>query len=90
MWACTFKQLSSKTALARRLAPAPPAIVAEGLRKTFKIPHHQYSTFKERVMRPLRTRSFDELQAVDDISFTIAKGEFFGIVGRNGSGKSRC
>jgi ABC-type polysaccharide/polyol phosphate transport system ATPase subunit len=70
------------------LADAPPAVVADGLRKTFRIPHHQYSTLKERVMRPLRTRSYDELKAVDDISFSVAKGEFFGIVGRNGSGKS--
>ena len=32
--------------------------------------------------------SYDELRAVDDMSFEIREGEFFGIVGRNGSGES--
>jgi ABC-type polysaccharide/polyol phosphate transport system ATPase subunit len=84
----TVPAVDSEATGAERLAGAPPAVVADRLRKTFRIPHHQYSTLKERVMRPRRTRSYDELHAVDDISFTIAKGEFFGIVGRNGSGKS--
>jgi ABC-type polysaccharide/polyol phosphate transport system ATPase subunit len=84
----TATAIGSPASDAARLAEAPPAVVADGLRKTFKIPHHQYSTLKERVMHPLRTRSYEELKAVDDISFTVARGEFFGIVGRNGSGKS--
>lgn len=39
-------------------------------------------------MHPFRSRSYDELRAVEDVSVEIARGEFFGIVGRNGSGKS--
>ena len=73
---------------AERLAAAPPAVVVRGLRKSFEIPHHQYSTFKERVLHPFAARTFDELKAVDDVSFDVRQGEFFGIVGRNGSGKS--
>ena len=73
---------------AARLAAAPPAVVVEDVTKCFRIPKQAYSTFKERVLHPRRSREFDELRAVNDMSFSVAKGEFFGIVGRNGSGKS--
>jgi ABC-2 type transport system ATP-binding protein len=34
------------------------------------------------------TREFDDLRAVDDISFTVAAGEVFGFLGHNGAGKT--
>ncbi len=34
------------------------------------------------------SKSFDELQAVKNISFSIKKGEVFGLLGPNGAGKS--
>ena len=34
------------------------------------------------------TRRFGALVAVDDVSFTIARGEIFGMLGPNGSGKT--
>jgi ABC-type polysaccharide/polyol phosphate transport system ATPase subunit len=69
-------------------AKGPPAVVVRGVSKTFRIPHLQYHTLKERVLHPLRFAGYDELHAVRDISFEIQPGEMFGIVGRNGSGKS--
>src|ERR1700685_3982536 len=69
-------------------AVAPPAITLQGVHKSFRLPHRQYHTFKERAMHGFRNRTFDELHAVDDVAVEIAQGEFFGVVGRNGSGKS--
>lgn len=34
------------------------------------------------------TRNFDKFKAVDDISFSIKRGEIFGLLGPNGAGKS--
>ena len=34
------------------------------------------------------TRRFGQLTAVDDVSFTVAQGQFFGFLGPNGAGKS--
>ncbi len=66
----------------------PAAVSIEGVSKTFRLPHQQYSTLKERALHPFRSTDYDELHAVKDITLEIADGEFFGIVGRNGSGKS--
>ena len=64
------------------------AVSIENVSKTFRLPHQQYSTLKERALHPFRSTTYDELHAVKDVSLEIAEGEFFGIVGRNGSGKS--
>jgi ABC-type polysaccharide/polyol phosphate transport system ATPase subunit len=62
--------------------------VVEGLSKTFRIPQEHVHTLKERALHPLRRARYHEFQALDDVSFSVGRGEFFGIVGRNGSGKS--
>jgi ABC-type polysaccharide/polyol phosphate transport system ATPase subunit len=67
---------------------APPAVSVEGVSKRFRLPHEQYSTLKQRVLHPRRSRTFSELRALEEVGFEVGQGEFFGIVGRNGSGKS--
>jgi ABC-type polysaccharide/polyol phosphate transport system ATPase subunit len=73
---------------AEALATARAAISVTGVSKTFRLPHQQYNTLKERVLHPRRASTHEELRALRDVSFEVAQGEFFGIVGRNGSGKS--
>ncbi|HEX4107185.1 MAG TPA: ABC transporter ATP-binding protein [Solirubrobacteraceae bacterium] len=61
---------------------------AEHLSKTFHIPEERAHTLKERALHPLRNRRHTVLEALKDVSFEVEQGEFFGIIGRNGSGKS--
>ncbi|MGI8780260.1 MAG: ABC transporter ATP-binding protein [Solirubrobacteraceae bacterium] len=65
-----------------------PAVVVDGVSKTFELPHERVHTLKERALHPLRRTRIDTLHALRDVSLHVAPGEFFGIVGRNGSGKS--
>ena len=65
-----------------------PAVVVDGVSKTFTIPREQVHTLKERVLHPLRRSGHDRFEALKRVSFAVPHGEFFGIVGRNGSGKS--
>jgi ABC-type polysaccharide/polyol phosphate transport system ATPase subunit len=67
---------------------ARPAVAVRNLSKSFRLPHEQYHTLKERALHAFRSRSYDVLRAVQDVSLDVSPGEFFGIVGRNGSGKS--
>jgi ABC-type polysaccharide/polyol phosphate transport system ATPase subunit len=65
-----------------------PAVVARGVSKSFTVPEERRHTLKERVLHPRRRIKTQTFKALDDISFSVAPGEFFGIAGRNGSGKS--
>jgi ABC-2 type transport system ATP-binding protein len=67
---------------------ALPAVVVDGVSKSFRLPHEQVHTLKERALHPFRRSGHDALRALRDVSFVVERGEFFGIVGRNGSGKS--
>ena len=56
--------------------------------KIFEIPHEKNETLKGRFLNPFRKIPKDEFKALNDINFSIKKGEFVGIIGKNGSGKS--
>jgi ABC-type polysaccharide/polyol phosphate transport system ATPase subunit len=72
----------------RRMVSPSPAVVVQGVSKSFAMPHEQVHTLKERALHPFRRSGSDVLQVLNDVSFEVQPGEFFGIVGRNGSGKS--
>lgn len=66
------------------------AISVRGVSKNFRLPQEKHGTVKSLFTNILRGRNrvVKTQHALKDISFEIKKGEFFGIVGRNGSGKS--
>lgn len=68
---------------------SPVVVTVDNVSKTFKLPLEQSSGIKQLLINKLRGKKGYELQTViSDVSFEIREGEFFGIVGRNGSGKS--
>ncbi len=65
------------------------AISLTKVSKDFALPHEKERSVKSIFTSVLRPHSRTERQhALHDISFEVRPGEFFGIVGRNGSGKS--
>jgi ABC-type polysaccharide/polyol phosphate transport system ATPase subunit len=70
------------------LSDAPVVIEARGIQKTFRIPDQRIDSLRDRVTHPFARGAHRDLHALRDVSFDVRQGEFFGIVGRNGSGKS--
>jgi ABC-type polysaccharide/polyol phosphate transport system ATPase subunit len=55
----------------------------------YKVPKERFGTFKEFMIRRLQGKvNHQDFWALRDISVNIPKGEVFGVVGRNGAGKS--
>ena len=69
-------------------ADRPVVIEARRISKEFRIPLDKSDTIKERLTNPRGKAHHRVLRALHEVSFDVHQGEFFGIVGRNGSGKS--
>lgn len=66
------------------------AIIVDNVSKRFKIPHESKRTVYENITGILKGSkySYEEFWALRNVSFTVKKGETFGVIGENGSGKS--
>jgi ABC-type polysaccharide/polyol phosphate transport system ATPase subunit len=63
-------------------------IEVHGVSKAFRIPSVRRDTVREHVLGIFEPRRFERLQVLEDVSFAVKRGEAFGIMGRNGIGKS--
>ena len=52
-----------------------PALVAQGVGKTFRVPEQRVHTLKERALHPRRRVTYQSFRALKDISFAIEEGE---------------
>jgi ABC-2 type transport system ATP-binding protein len=61
-------------------------IFVQGLSKTYRVPQRKAGLFAS--IKSLARRSYRDVNAVHDISFTVETGEVIGLIGPNGAGKT--
>jgi len=65
------------------------SINVENVSKAFRIYHEKRDTIYEAITGFFnKKKHYEKLQVLDDVSFDIKKGEMFGIIGKNGTGKT--
>ena len=65
------------------------AVQVNNISKTFRIYHERRNSVYEIIEGWFRNRKYYEnLEVLKNISFSVKRGEMFGIIGRNGTGKT--
>src|SRR5258707_12233169 len=64
----------------------PAHITVRHLCKTYRVPVHEAGLVAS--LRSLWTRTYRNIEAVKDVSFSIKEGEIDGFLGPNGAGKT--
>lgn len=71
------------------MTAAAPPIEVRDVSLRYRLDRSKVGTLKEATFRSLRKqRTMESIQALDGVSFTVNRGEIFGVVGPNGAGKS--
>lgn len=66
-----------------------PIIEVNNVSRCFNLARNRVDSLKEYVVRLIKHQlDYDEFLALDDVSFTVNKGDAVGLIGLNGSGKS--
>lgn len=65
------------------------AVVVDGVSKKFRILHEKRESIYETVAGLLsRRQRREDVEVLKDVSFSVPRGHMFGIIGRNGAGKT--
>jgi ABC-type polysaccharide/polyol phosphate transport system ATPase subunit len=64
------------------------AIQVAGVSKTFRIPTVRRDTVREHALDLFRRHPYESLAVLNNVSFSVQRGESVALMGRNGSGKS--
>ena len=68
---------------------APVVLKVDHVSKSFRLPTEQATGLKQAFVNWTKgIKGYRMQRVLDDVSFEVHQGEFFGIVGRNGGGKS--
>jgi ABC-type polysaccharide/polyol phosphate transport system ATPase subunit len=79
----------SKLASMPEAAETDPVVELEDVSVMYRVPRERVSGIKEYTIRWLQRKlQYVEFWALHGVTFQVKRGEVFGVIGRNGSGKS--